>query len=259
MVDYDATDAPPPRRLTSVLGVPIDVLTPEQAVDRISAWANAGQSRVVVACSAHSVVTAAREPSFMGVLHRADLTLPDGAPVAWMLRAQGASGQARIAGPDLMDDYCGQAAGRGESVFLLGGTPATLARLQTRLCARWPGLRIAGAISPPFRALTPDEDAAIVNAINASGAGTVWVGLGCPKQERWMDAHRSRVHAVMVGVGAAFDFHAGTLARAPAWMRHNGLEWLHRLAQEPRRLGPRYASTNSAFMLLAMQHWWQQR
>ena len=257
MIAHDATDAPSPRRLASVLRVPIDVLTPHQAVDRISAWASAGQGRVVVACNAHSVVTASRDPTFMAVLSRADLALPDGAPVAWMLRRQGASGQARVAGPDLLHDYSGQAAGRGESVFLLGSTPATLARLQTRLCAHWPGLRIAGANSPPFRTLTAAEDADIVNTINASGAGTVWVGLGCPEQERWMDAHCGRVQAVMVGVGAAFNFHAGTLARAPAWMRRNGLEWLHRWAQEPRRLGPRYASTNRACILLALRQWWR--
>ena len=242
----------PTRRKTApVLGAPIDVINAAQAVARIAQWAAGHESRVVCICNAHSVVTAAQDPSFLGVIQRADLATPDGAPVAWMLRRQGATGQTRVSGPDLMLDYCAHAAATGQPVYLLGSTPETLARLQQRLHQRWPALQIAGAASPPFRPLSDAEDAQIVQAINASGAGTVWVSLGCPKQEQWMDAHRGRVQAVMIGVGAAFDFHAGSVARAPAWMRNNGLEWLHRLASEPRRLWRRYAITNTAFILLA--------
>ena len=241
----------PDRRTAPVLGVPIDVITSAQAVDRIADWAQRRESRVVCICNAHSVVTAAQDPRFMGVLQRADLATPDGAPVAWMLRRQGARGQPRVSGPDLMLDYCAHAAANGQSLYLLGSTPDTLARLQQRLLLRWPALRIAGAVSPPFPPLGADEDMQIVQAINASGAGTLWVSLGCPKQEHWMDAHRGRVQAVMVGVGAAFDFHAGSVARAPQWMRKHGLEWLHRLASEPRRLWRRYAITNTAFILRA--------
>ena len=242
----------PTRRKTApVLGAPIDVINAAQAVARIAQWAAGHESRVVCICNAHSVVTAAQDPSFLGVIQRADLVTPDGAPVAWMLRRQGATGQTRVSGPDLMLDYCAHAAATGQPVYLLGSTPETLARLQQRLQQRWPALQIAGAASPPFRPLSDAEDAQIVQAINASGAATVWVSLGCPKQEQWMDAHRGRVQAVMIGVGAAFDFHAGSVARAPAWMRNNGLEWLHRLASEPRRLWRRYAITNTAFILLA--------
>jgi N-acetylglucosaminyldiphosphoundecaprenol N-acetyl-beta-D-mannosaminyltransferase len=140
---------------------------------------------------------------------------------------------------------------QGEAIFLYGSTEATLKALQRQLLSRWPALRIAGALSPPFRPPSAAEDEADVQAINASGARTVWVSLGCPKQELWMAAHRGRVQAVMVGVGAAFDFHAGTVARAPAWMRRHGLEWLHRLASEPRRLGRRYVVTNTAFIMRA--------
>ena len=241
----------PDRRTAPVLGVPIDLICAAQAVARIAHWAQRRESRVVCLCNAHSVVTAAQNPAFMGVLQRADLATPDGAPVAWILRRLGAPGQARVSGPDLMLDYCARAAANGQSLYLLGSTPETLARLQQRLLLRWPALRIAGAASPPFRALSADEDAEIVQAINASGAGSVWVSLGCPKQEQWMDAHRGRVQAVMVGVGAAFDFHAGSVARAPQWMRKHGLEWLHRLASEPRRLWRRYATTNTVFILRA--------
>lgn len=246
-----AMSLPPDRQTALVLGAPIDVIAAAQAVARIAQWAARRESRVVCLCNAHSVVTAAQDAGFMGVIQRADLATPDGAPVAWMLRRKGASTQRRISGPDLMLDYCAHAAASGQAVYLLGSTPDTLARLQQRLHQRWPTLQIAGAASPPFRPLSKAEDTQIVQAINASGAGTVWVSLGCPKQEQWMDAHRGRVQAVMIGVGAAFDFHAGTVSRAPLWMRHNGLEWLHRLATEPRRLWRRYAVTNTAFMFLA--------
>jgi N-acetylglucosaminyldiphosphoundecaprenol N-acetyl-beta-D-mannosaminyltransferase len=125
--------------------------------------------------------------------------------------------------------------------------------LQARLQEAFPGLRIAGSISPPFRQLTAEEDAADVACINASGAGTAWVSLGCPKQEKWMAAHRGRVNAVMIGVGAAFDYHAGTIGRAPTWMQHRGLEWLHRLSSEPGRLWKRYLVTNTLFVIGAVK------
>jgi N-acetylglucosaminyldiphosphoundecaprenol N-acetyl-beta-D-mannosaminyltransferase len=133
-------------------------------------------------------------------------------------------------------------------VYFFGSSPDTLEALDQRLSVAFPSLIVGGYESPPFRPLTPQEDADAVARINASGAGLVFVGLGCPKQELWMQAHRGRINAVMLGVGAAFDFHAGTVSRAPAWMRHNGLEWLHRLASEPRRLWRRYLVTNTLFV-----------
>ena len=166
-----------------MLGAPIDVMTAAQAVMHIAGWAAGRESRVVCICNAHSVVTAAQDASFLGVIQRADLATPDGAPVAWMLRRQGAPGQRRVSGPELMLDYCAHAAAIGQPIYLLGSTPDTLARLQQRLLQRWPALRIAGAASPPFRRLSDAEDARIVQDIHPSGAGTVWVSLGCPKQE----------------------------------------------------------------------------
>lgn len=236
-----------------VLSSSIDRISASQAVAQISEWANARQSRYVCICNAHSTVEADRNADFRRVVEQADMATPDGAPVAWLMRRLGASEQQRVSGPDLMLDYCAHAQSHCESIFLYGSTPETLAKLQRRLMQRWPELHIAGAISPPFRALGTEEDAADVAAINASGAGTVWVSLGCPKQEQWMAAHRGRVHAVMVGVGAAFDFHAGTTARAPAWLRDNGLEWVHRLASEPRRLWRRYLFTNTWFAVAAFR------
>jgi len=251
-----ATSGHDPNRVTvDVIGSPIDVLGWSDAVQRLGVWSRERRSRVGCICNAHSLVTARQDAAFAQVLQRADLCTPDGAPVAWMLRRLGHPGQPRINGPDLMWRYCGWAAEHGESIYLYGGSPDTLQRLQARLCEAHPGLRIAGAWAPPFRPLTDEEDRAAVDAINASGAGTVWVGLGCPKQELWMQAHRGRVQALMLGVGAAFDYHAGTLRRAPPWMQHAGLEWLHRLLSEPRRLWRRYLVTNTLFTAAALRQW----
>lgn len=239
---------PEPRRTFPVIGSPIDAIDGAKAIERISAWAERRESRSVFLCNVHAVVTARHDAVFAGVLRQADMALPDGEPVAWMLRRQGVAAQRRISGPDLMWAYCTAAAGRGESIYLLGASQATLDALQRNLAARFPGLHIAGACSPPFRPLTAEEDAAVVDSVNRSGAGTVWVSLGCPKQEAWIAAHRGRVRAVMLGVGAAFDFHAGSVPRAPAWMRNHGLEWLHRLGTEPRRLWKRYLVTNTLFV-----------
>ena len=241
------------REGAKILGAFIDGLEWKAALERIAAWAECQESRYVCICNVHSVVTTGQDVEFGRVVADADMATPDGAPVAWMLHKLGFAGQQRINGPDLMWKYCEQASRRGESIFLYGGTDATLAILQPRLLAAFPGLRIAGAISPPFRGLTAEEDAADVACINASGAGTVWVSLGCPKQEKWMAAHRGRVQAVMIGVGAAFDYHAGTIVRAPLWMQRYGLEWFHRLCSEPGRLWRRYLVTNTLFVLGAIR------
>lgn len=239
------------RHSYDVLGTSIDALGWDDALDQIRDWAGLRLSRYVCICNVHSVVSARQDKAFAAVLAKADMATPDGAPVAWMLRRFGAVAQQRINGPDLMWRYCAQAATRDESIYLYGGSEETLKLLRLRLLAEFPGLHIAGHYSPPYRALTREEDEAIIQDINASGAGTVWVSLGCPKQEQWMAAHRGRIHAVMIGVGAAFDYHAGTLQRAPLWMQKRGLEWFYRLWQEPRRLWRRYVFTNTRFMLAA--------
>jgi N-acetylglucosaminyldiphosphoundecaprenol N-acetyl-beta-D-mannosaminyltransferase len=241
--------APLPRHRLPVLGVGVDVVRADDAAARLLQWAQQRSSRTVCLCNVHAVVTAGRDAEFRRALDAADLVAPDGAPVAFMQRRLGARSQRRVAGPDLMAATLALAAARQVPVFLYGGTPETLARLQQALRQRWPALHLAGARSPPFRAANAEEIAADVQAINRSGAGIVWVGLGCPKQERWMHQQRGQVQAVMVGVGAAFDFLAGTVPRAPAWMQASGLEWLHRLWQQPRRLGPRYLVTNTRFVL----------
>ncbi|MEC5218599.1 N-acetylglucosaminyldiphosphoundecaprenol N-acetyl-beta-D-mannosaminyltransferase [Actimicrobium sp. GrIS 1.19] len=243
----------------AVLNALIDVVDWETALARISGWAVVRESRYVCICNAHSVVTVAQDADFRRIVDGADMATPDGAPVAVMLRKTGHAGQQRINGPDLMWKYCALAAQRGESIYLYGGQQRTLETLQQQLKQSFPGLIIAGAYSPPYRSMTDEEDAADVERINMSGAGTVWVSLGCPKQEQWMAAHRGRIHAVMIGVGAAFDYHAGTLQRAPLWMQHAGLEWLYRLVSEPRRLWRRYLVTNTLFVLGAAGQLWSAR
>jgi N-acetylglucosaminyldiphosphoundecaprenol N-acetyl-beta-D-mannosaminyltransferase len=239
---------PAERATRHVLGVPIDAVSMDDAVRRIARWAQRRESRVVCCSNVHSVVASSSDPVLRAALSTADLSTPDGAPVAWMMRRDSARGQQRVTGPDLMEAYCAAAARTGEAIFLFGSTEATLAALSVRLQQRWPALRIAGMLAPPFREMSVAEDREAVERINNSGAGTLWVALGCPKQERWMVEHRGRVHAVMIGVGAAFEFHAGTMSRAPRWMRDHGLEWLHRLIKEPRRLCRRYLVTNSVFI-----------
>lgn len=249
---YSVTEheqTPTARPGATVLGTFVDALDWQQTLKRISGWAAQRESRCVCCCNVHSVITATRNPKFQEVIAAADMATVDGAPIAWMLRRLGFPEQERINGPDLMWKYCEATATLGGSIFLYGSSVETLSALQGRLMAAFPGLVIAGTFSPPYRSLTPEEDARIIDAINASGASMVFVSLGCPKQELWMAEHRGLIRAVMIGVGAAFDYHGGTLTRAPAWIRNAGFEWIYRLGAEPRRLWKRYLITNSLFLL----------
>ncbi len=237
------------RRTTRVLAVQIDALNEEQAVGRIVRWAHQAESRYVAICNSHVVVTGSREPEFAEVLAQADMATPDGAPVAWVMRKLGYAGQPRVSGPDLMLALCERAEYEELPIYLFGSSEQTLRLLVANLTKLYPKLNIAGTCSPPFRKLSAEEDDELVGRVVESKARIVFVGLGCPKQERWMYEKKGRINAVMLGVGAAFDFHAGTITRAPLWMRNNGLEWLHRLFSEPRRLWKRYLITNFLFVL----------
>ncbi|MDP3455949.1 WecB/TagA/CpsF family glycosyltransferase [Methyloversatilis sp.] len=241
------------RRTVQVLSIPIDVLTEEQALDRIVHWAHNAESRYVAICNSHVVVTGSREPDFGKVLNNADMATADGAPVAWLMRRLGHERQPRVSGPDLMLSLCERAAQERLPIYFFGSSEQTLGLLQANLTKRYPGLIIAGACSPPFRKLSAEEDAELIGRVVESSARIVFVGLGCPKQERWMFEKKGRINAVMLGVGAAFDFHAGTITRAPLWMRNCGLEWLHRLLSEPRRLWKRYLVTNFLFVVGAVR------
>lgn len=243
------------RHRVPVIGVQVDVLDWDAAILTIAAWGRARESRYVCFSNVHSAVTAAFNSHFHQIISGADMCTSDGAPVTWMLRQLGAHKQQRLAGPDLMWRYFAAEAPKGGKVYFYGGTPETLALLRERVESEFPGLQVVGTYSPPFRPATAAEDEDDVARINASGAHVVFVGLGCPKQEAWMAEHRGRVHAVMMGVGAAFEFHAGVQPRAPAWMRNHALEWAHRLMHDPRRLWKRYLLTNTPFLFMGGAQW----
>jgi N-acetylglucosaminyldiphosphoundecaprenol N-acetyl-beta-D-mannosaminyltransferase len=232
----------------AVLGTVVDAASAEVYTERMVTWARRGESRCVCACNVHTVVSAQLNRDFAWVVDHADLRVPDGAPIAWRLRRQGYSRQQRVSGPDLMWRCCARAAEEGLPVFLYGSSIDTLTRLEETLRRAFPTLRIAGSLAPPYRPTNAEEDARLVREIARSGARFVFVGLGCPKQEAWMLYHREAIPAVMLGAGAAFDFHAGTVKRAPRWMQSAGLEWLHRLCQQPGRLWKRYLLTNTLFI-----------
>jgi N-acetylglucosaminyldiphosphoundecaprenol N-acetyl-beta-D-mannosaminyltransferase len=241
------------RKGKPVLEAFIDALTWDDAIQRIMRWAAARESRYVCICNVHSVVTTTRDIEFKLAVNNADMSTPDGAPIAWALRRLGYPAQERINGPDLMWRYLRIAERQQQKMFFYGSTEATLGKLRAVLGKQFPKLQIAGTYSPPFRPLSLEEDEGVVDMINQSGANVVFVGLGCPKQEKWMAEHRGRISAVMIGVGAAFDYHSGMVKRAPLWWQRNGLEWLYRLGSEPRRLFARYMVTNTLFIIGLMR------
>jgi exopolysaccharide biosynthesis WecB/TagA/CpsF family protein len=251
--EEQAEDIGRARRRDSVIGVPIDVMRGSKVVAQILRWARDRESRSVCFCNVHSAVLAVRDGNHRTALASADLVVPDGAPVAWTLRRKGHAKQDRVDGPGTMLKVCAAARDQGVKIGLFGSTHEVLTRLQNELERMFPGLRISYVHSPPFRQATPDEDARIFREVEAAGVGLLLVGLGCPKQERWMAERKGRIRAVMLGLGAAFDFHSGTVARAPAWMRSGGLEWLHRLASDPRRLAGRYLVSNSLFLAYSLR------
>lgn len=235
----------------NVLGASVHSVEYDDVVASVLRWSHDTRPASVCFCNVHSVVTARQDPEHAAALRAADLVTADGAPVALMLRLITGHPQARVSGPDVMWDVCERAAQEGLGVFFYGASKRTLDRLISRLKMAFPSLRIAGAIAPPFRPLTEQELKRDLDAINSSSAAILWVGLGCPKQEKWMHAHRAAIRPVMLGVGAAFDYHAGVLKRAPEWMRSAGLEWLHRLGSDPGRLWRRYLFSNAAFIYCA--------
>ena len=236
-----------------ILGVRFDARTTGQAADQILEWARAGDARYACFSNAHSVVEALDDPAFAHALNGADLNLPDGMSIVREMRARGGEQADRVYGPDSMLAVARRAAWAGVPVALYGSSPEVIERLRRRLPQHAPGLRIVEAISPPFRPLAPEEDEAHVQRLRASGARIVFVGLGCPRQERWCAEHADRVGAVCLGVGAAFDFHAGLLRQAPAVLQRAGLEWAFRLAMEPRRLWRRYRRVIPRFLLRTAQ------
>ncbi|MDT0353779.1 WecB/TagA/CpsF family glycosyltransferase [Pseudonocardia charpentierae] len=243
----------PPR--VAVLGVRISCLTLDSAVEEVTGWVDRAEHQYVCVTGVHGVMECQRDPELLRIHNGSGLTTPDGMPMVWSARWAGRREVRRVYGPDLMLAVLPRAVERGWSSFFYGGGPGTAELLADRLVTRFPGLQVAGTLTPPFRSLTPQEDADAVQVVNDSGAQLVWVGLSTPKQERWMADHVGRLQAnALFGVGAAFDLHAGTIPQAPRWMQRSGLEWTYRLGREPRRLWRRYLRNNPAFGLKILAH-----
>lgn len=246
------------RGTIEILGVPVSVVDQASAIATVGGWIEErrqrrAKPRYVCACDVNNVMSAQTNKVHMQALRRSDMILPDGAPLVWVGRLRGESRMGHVPGPDLLPAICQHSLETGWSHYFYGGAEGVADKLAERMAASYPGLNVAGTHCPPFRQLTPDEMQHDLDRINASGADVVWIGLGCPKQEIWMHEHHAGLQGrVLIGVGAAFDFHSGRIERAPLWMRQRGLEWLHRLISEPRRLWRRYLVNAPKFVALSL-------
>jgi N-acetylglucosaminyldiphosphoundecaprenol N-acetyl-beta-D-mannosaminyltransferase len=247
----DAGDPAVPPPTVDVLGVSLALTDYERTMDWMDATIRQGGKGYICVAATHTVVATQDDPELRAAVQGASLVVPDGQPVVWAMNALGHDLTHRVYGPDLMAKFCERSAVTGTRMFLYGGrNQGALVQLALNLRRRFDGLQVVGGYSPPFRTLSEEEIDAVVAEINHAKPDVVWVGIGVPKQEKWMAALRDRIDApVLVGVGAAFDFHAGLIPQAPAWMQSAGLEWLFRLSKEPRRLWKRYLTYNPRFVL----------
>ncbi len=232
----------------NILGTEIAVTTMKHTIETLEEEMERLRGQYICVSNVHTTVMAYEDAAYRRVQNGAAIALPDGKPLSLYSRKHGFPEAERVTGPDLMGELF--ARDNGLSHYFYGGTPETIEVLSRKLRATYPNLRIAGMVSPPFRPLTPEEDAEEIRRMNASGADIIWVGLGAPKQENWMYEHRGKVNGVMIGVGAGFDYHADTIKRAPSWMQKASLEWLYRLMQDPKRLFGRYLKTNFKYLWL---------
>lgn len=238
--------------ITTILGVRVSPTSYPDAAKQVFAWTQKAESRYVCIANVHVLITAHDSAAYKKAINQADLVTSDGMPLVWMMRLKGVHGQTRVYGPILMLHVLEMAAREQIPVGFYGADNSTLQELILRMRERYPGLQVAFAFSPPFRPLDEQESNNITEQIAGSGASILFVGLGCPKQEKWMAEHKGKIPAVMLGVGAAFDFLAGTKPQAPNWTQAIGMEWLFRLLHEPRRLARRYLYNNPRFVLLAL-------
>ncbi len=244
----DLEKSPPSR---DIVGSPVTAMPFESQISLMLRWAKERLSKAVCIANVHMLVEAHQRPDFAAVLRSADLVTPDGMPLVWMLKMLGVTNQDRVAGLDVLDSLCRKASLEGVSIFFLGSEQSILDAMRVRLEREFSNLVIAGMEPLPFRPLTSEEDKAIIQKVNDSGAGIVLVALGCPKQETWMLQHKGKINSVMVGLGGAFPVYAGLHKRAPLIVRSMGFEWLYRLGQEPKRLWDRYRRTIPIFIYLA--------
>lgn len=241
------------RNYRDILNMHVDVTSYPDATKKVVRWAREGLKKYVCAANVHMVMESHDDPLFQDIVNKADLVTPDGVPLVWALRLLGVQDASRVYGPDLTLHVCKMAAEQSIPIGLYGGTPSSLEDFVQFLEKNYSGIKIACTIAPPFRPLTPEEDEHYINEINNSETRILFVGIGCPKQEKWMAEHKEKLNAVMLGVGAAFDFHTGRVRQAPSWMQQNGLEWLFRFLMEPKRLWKRYAKHNPRFVALFLR------
>lgn len=235
-----------------ILKTNINVTDMERTVRYIDANLDELKGKYICVSNVHTTVMAYRDEEYRKVQNGAAMALPDGKPLSIVSKNRGFRDAARVPGPDLMPEILKLSEEKGYTHFFYGSKDETLEKLKEQLLLNYPKLKIAGMYSPPFRPLTEEEDKEIIKMINESGADFIWVGLGAPKQENWMANHKDKLNGLMIGVGAAFDFHAGTIKRAPKWMQECCLEWLYRISQDPKRLLKRYLDTNISFVFHTM-------
>lgn len=239
---------PKPERV-NVLGLGISAVNLDAAVQWVHHCIERREKTYICVATVHGVMECQQDSELMEIFNASGLVTADGMPLVWILRSRGYANQTRVYGPDLMLEICRSSVEHGYRHFMYGGAPGVAESLAKILADTMDGIQIVGTHSPPFHELTEAEDSEIVREINSARPDIVWVGLGTPKQERWMADHLKRLNAsVLIGVGAAFDFLSGNKAQAPRWMRNNGLEWAFRLATEPRRLWKRYLIYNPWFL-----------
>lgn len=240
---------------TRILGVPVSTINISVAVSTILAWVDKRTSQYICVRDVHGIMLGQNDPALADIHLRAGLITPDGMPLVWILKARGYKDSGRVCGADLVAALCHASQESGVRHYLYGGKPGVGERMAAELVRLYPALQIVGCSAPPFRPLTPEEDAQATAQIAAARPDIVWVGLSTPKQEYWMRDHLDRIPgATLIGVGAAFDFYTGEVKRAPSWMQGSGLEWLHRLLREPRRLWRRYLILAPNFVFLILRN-----
>ena len=232
----------------NILGVEIAAINMDWLLDFTEENIEDLSGDYMCVANVHTTVTAYEDPEYRAIQNGGIMAIPDGGPLSSVGRRRGHPHMERVTGPDYMDRIMRISVEKGYRHFFYGSTERVLEKMEVNLRERYPGLRIAGMCSPPFRPMTSEEDRTLVEQINGAGADLIWVGLGAPKQERWMAAHQGRINGFMVGVGAGFDYLAGDIRRAPGWMQAMDLEWLYRLLQDPKRLFRRYWHTNMKFI-----------
>ncbi|GGK77472.1 WecB/TagA/CpsF family glycosyltransferase [Amphritea balenae] len=240
----------------TIINMDVDVVNIQKSIDRVLGLAQSDRGAYVCVSNVHMCMEVFDSSEFRSVVNDADLIIPDGRPISWAQFFLGSSVARQVRGQDIMNELCRLSSEKSIRIGLYGGANNdVLEEVKAALSMSYPGIEIVYSYSPPFRSLTTEEDNAVVDEINMTGVDVLFVGIGCPKQERWMAEHKDRLNCVMLGVGAAYDFISGSKKHAPRWMQRIGLEWLFRLFSEPKRLWKRYLIQNPRFIYYFLQQW----